>query len=93
MAIDPETHAKQLRAMERTGRLAAVPAEREERPAAPCLSCGDPTQSKGGYCRACKNGFRFKAWPFEKLMSVRRHIDAELKRRRSEIDAAIGGTP
>lgn len=79
MAIDPDTLAKQRRP-----RLVG---ENE------CHACGKPTAAKGGLCSSCNNGRTPALWSTRRLLDVRRQIDAELRRRRAELDAALQAEP
>lgn len=78
MAIDPDTLAKQ--------RLSVVPKGLAQ---VECKACGKPTSAKRGWCADCNNGRTPALWSTQKLLDVREQINAELRSRRAEIDAAL----
>lgn len=83
MAIDPEVLAKQR----------IYPVEKIRQGARPCVKCGAATEAKGGICRGCKNGYGLPdvtKQTTDRLLSYLEAIRAELKRRRDELDAALG---
>lgn len=58
-----------------------------------CERCGKETSGKDGLCRACRNGYGFpdpKRIPTEVLAAYIGTIKVELRRRRDEIDGALG---
>lgn len=84
MAIDPEVLQLQRKAAQHPVASGGMSETR-------CI-CGNRTRDKSGQCRACRLYLpKVRTMKTEDLLRLRVTVDAELCRRREEIDRAISG--
>ena len=74
MAIDPDVKTRQLRAVTAGEKT--------------CTECGNPTHDNHNRCGTCRHKPVIQRLSVAALLAKRRAIDAELARRRAELDEA-----